>query len=708
MIDPSLLLAALLAGAEPGTRPAAPQFDTEIVPILTRAGCNAGACHGAAAGRGGFRLSLFGGDPAGDYDTIVHALEGRRVNPAKPADSLVFAKPTGQMRHGGDTVLTEDGPGAKRLLAWIAAGAPRGTPKRVTHFAVSPSKDVVEGEGAKVTLRAVARFADGPEVDVTEWTVFTPADPSAVTVDEAGTTATVRRRGQHVVIARFLDRVEPLRVTRPLGDKPADLSAEPTANLIDEEVIRTLAVLRMPVSPQADDATFLRRLRLDLTGTLPAPDEAEAFVTDRAADKREKLVDRLLRSEEYADYWTLRLSRMLRVHSLPGDKEGMRAYTKWLRTGVRDGMPLDKWARELLTATGDTHSVGAANFARLSGDARGQAELVSRAFLGARLQCANCHNHPLDRWTQDDYHGLAAVFAKLERGRVVKVAARGAVTNPRTGEPAVPRIPGTADLDKSDDPMADFADWLTRKENPHFARAQVNRLWRAMFGRGLVEPADDLRATNPATHPKLLDRLTQDFIRHGYDIRHTLKVIALSRAYGRAETSVPGNEADDRYYARAYRRALEPEVLADAIVAVTGVSQSYTGMPAGTRAITIYDPLSPAPSLDVLGRCSRAATCEETAVGGGLPAKLHMLNGDLLNAKIVDKAGRLVKRIDAGKTDSEIVSEFYRLGFGRPPTEKELANWLTRIGKAGADDRRACLEDFVWSLLNSREFTTNH
>jgi hypothetical protein len=449
-------------------------------------------------------------------------------------------------------------------------------------------------------------------------------------------------------------------------------------------------------------------VRLDLTGTLPTPDEVEAFVNDRAADRREKLVDRLLKSPEFADYWTLRFARMLNVHSLPNEKEGMRAYTDWLRAGIRDGMRLDRWARELLTATGDTHAVGPANFARMSNDARGQAELVSRAFLGARLQCANCHNHPLDRWTQDDYHGLAAVFAKLERGRVVKVGPRGAVTNLRTGEPAVPRIPGTADLDNVADPMAGFADWLTRKDNPYFARAQVNRLWRAMFGRGLVEPVDDLRATNPASHPKLLDRLAEDFVRHGHDIRHTLRLIALSRAYGRAATPVPGNEADDRFYARSYRRALEPEVLADAIVAVTGVSQSYAGHPAGTRAITIYDPLSPAPSLDVLGRCSRAATCEENSVGGGLPAKLHMLNGELLNAKIVDKDGRLAKRIAAGKTDREIVTEFYVLGFGRPPTEKELANWTVRIAKAGKDGRRECLEDFVWSLLNSREFTTNH
>jgi hypothetical protein len=701
----SLLATALLAGVPP----AAPQFDTEIIPVFTKAGCNTGACHGAAAGRGGFHLSLFGGDPAADYDAIVHALEGRRINLARPSESLILAKPTGRLKHGGRMVLDRDSPGADRLTAWITAGAPWGTPRRLSHFAVTSRPDVVDHENSEVTLRAIARFDDGPEVDVTRWAVFTSSDPAAVTIHEKETTtAVVHRRGQHDLIVRFLDRVEPLRLTLPLGDKAVDLSGEPKTNLIDEEVIYTLAELRMPVSPQADDATYLRRVRLDLTGSLPTPEEVETFLKDPSEKKREVLVDRLLRSEEFADYWTLRLARMLRIHSLPNEKEGLRAYTKWLHASLRDNLPLDQWAKALLTATGDSHVVGPANFARLAADARGQAEVVSRVFLGARMQCANCHNHPLDRWTQDDYHGLAAVFAKLDRGRVVQVGARGAVTNLRTGEPAVPRIPGTRYLEGDADPIGSFAEWVTRKENPYFAPAQVNRLWRALLGRGLVEPVDDLRATNPASHPRLLARLAEDFVRHGYDLRHTLRLIALSRTYGRSEAAVAGNEADDRYYAHAYRRPLEPEILADAIVAVTGVPDSYVGLPRGTRAITIYDPLTPAPSLDVLGRCSRAAVCEENAVGGGVPAKLHLLNGDLLNAKIVAKDGRLAQLLAAAKTDQEIITELYLRGLGRRPTEREVATWLARLAKAGRDGRRECLEDFVWGLLNSREFTTNH
>jgi hypothetical protein len=278
------------------------------------------------------------------------------------------------------------------------------------------------------------------------------------------------------------------------------------------------------------------------------------------------------------------------------------------------------------------------------------------------------------------------------------------VTNPRTGEPAVPRIPGGESLIGAD-PIADFADWLTKKNNPYFAKAQVNRLWRAMFGRGLVEPADDLRATNPATHPELFDRLAADFVHNGYDVRRTLRLIALSRAYGRSVAPVAGNEADDRYYALSYRRPLDPEVLADAIDAVTGVPQAYAGHPAGTRAITVFDPLSPAPSLDVLGRCGRAAGCDDSAVAGGLPARLHLLNGALLNAKVADRNGRLARLIADGKSNREIVAELYVRALGRPPTEKELAAWLARLDGA---DRRAPLEDFLWGLLSSREFGTNH
>jgi hypothetical protein len=487
-----------------------------------------------------------------------------------------------------------------------------------------------------------------------------------------------------------------------------DLAKEPRGNFIDDEVLKTLAVLRLPVSPAADDATFLRRARLDLTGKLPSRDEVEAFLADRSDDKRAKLVDRLLQSDAYVDAWTHRWATLLRLQPQVNEKEGALAYHGWLREQIRKGTPMDEVARTLLTAVGDSHVVGPANFARTVGDARGQAELVSQVFLGVRLQCANCHNHPLDRWTQDDYHGLAAVFARLERGREVKVLSRGAVTNPRTGEPALPRIPGVRYLDANADGRAAFSGWLTAPENPYFARAIVNRLWRTMFGRGLIEPADDLRDTNPATHPELLNRLAADFIQHGCDLRHTLRRIALSATYGRSGVTNAVNRTEDRFYSHAYRKPLEPEVLADALADVTGVSDRYGNEPEGTRAITLVDPRTPSPALDILGRCSRQAPCEGTAVGGGLPAKLHQLNGELINRKVGAPDGRLHRLIAAGKSDDEIVTDFYLRALGRPPTEAERDYWRQRLAGADKAERAERLEDVVWSLLNCSEFSTNH
>ncbi len=686
-------------------------FDTHIIPVLTKAGCNAGACHGAAAGRGGFHLSLWGSDPAADYESIVQALEGRRVNLARPETSLLLAKPTFQLDHGGEMALEPDGDGAQRLLAWIRAGAPRGPPRRLTEFAVSPSTQRCETLPSSVRLVAQARFDDGPTENVTRWTVFASSDPSAVEIDRENSVARVLRRGQHVVIARFLDRVVTLPLVAPFSDVAVNLANEPRANFIDEEILRTLELLRLPPSPPADDATFLRRARLDLSGRLPEPGEVESFLSDPAADKRAKMVDTLLASDAFADYWTLRFGRLLRLHALPNETEGVRAYANWLRSALDEGMGFDDVASALLTATGDSHEIGPANFGRMVNDAREHAELVGAAFLGVRLGCANCHNHPLDKWTQDDYHGLAAVFAKLERGRHVRLAARGGVTNLRTGEPAVPRIPGVRNLDCDGDQRAEVARWLTSSENRQFARSAVNRLWRAMFGRGLVEPPDNLADTNPPTHPVLLDRLADDFVQHGQDIRHTLRLIARSNAYARGGLVLEGNAKDDRFYSRALRRPLGPEVLADAIADVTGVPNLFEGFPSGTRAVTLVDPLVPSVALDVLGRCSRADDCgEQGSVGGRLSAQLHLLNGEFVNARLSDEHGRLRQLIGAGETDAQIVSEFYLRALCRPPTADELATWVSRLSVTSADDageRVRRLEDFVWSLLNSRSFMEN-
>jgi hypothetical protein len=699
-----LICAMFLTG--PGDRDL--NFDSQIVPILTKAGCNAGACHGAAAGRGGFNLSLLGSDPAADYDSIVHQFEGRRVNLASPAKSLLLAKPTGFLDHGGEVVFDVDSREAKRLRDWIAAGAPRGKPRELTRFEVIPNHLVTERSDNPIPLKAIASFDSGPEEDVTSDVLFTSTDKSAIEIDLTGPSVKISRSGQLIIIARYLDRVVPVEFLVPYSNSQSSTSASASQNLIDREIFGLLKTLRIPVSQPASDAAYLRRVTLDLTGRLPTYELAEAFPKDPALDKRQRLVDALLASEEFNDYWTYRLARSLRLHSLPNDKKGVEAYAAWLREQIQKRTPFSEVASSLLTATGDSHVVGPANFARMVRDPRAHAELVGQVFLGVRLGCANCHNHPLDRWTQDDFHGFAAVFAKLQRDRIVKLVPYGETTNLRTGAAAIPRIPGQQYLSGNSDHRVTIAKWLTKSDDRQFARAVVNRLWQAMMGRGLVEPIDDMRETNPATHPALLAKLAEDFAAHNYDLRHTLRLIALSEAYALSHESLPQNQADNRFYSHAYAKPMPPEVLADAIAEVLDVPNGYGNKEAGTKALTILDPLDPAPLLDILGRCNRTADCDgDEARSRGLAAELHLLNGDFINQKLTTLGSRVGRMIGKQKSSAEVVREFYLRGLSREPTPGELKNWENRLKSFDEADRQKKIEDFVWSLLCSQSFTEN-
>ena len=685
-------------------------FDTQLVAIFTRAGCNAGSCHGGAAGRGGFKLSLLGSDPGKDYRSIVREFEGRRINPVRPEESLLLAKPTGMMDHGGDLRLEPDGPGARLIEAWIRAGAPRLRLRRLEKLVVEPAELVAERLGVEVRPRATAHFDDGSRRDVTRWTVFTANDPAAVSVDAEGDRLTILRRGQHIVLARHLSEVVAVRITVPLSERPVDLSGSPRRNFIDDHILDTLRVLRIPPAPPADDPTFLRRARLRLTGTLPSSEDVRDFLASPHPDRRSRLIDRLLASPEFTDYWTFELAKLLRIRSLPGDRVVARSFHAWLRRQVAGGTPFDVFSRALITAEGDSHERGEAGFHRMTATPREQAEYVSEVFLSTRLKCANCHDHPLDHWTQDDYHGLAAVFAAIDRGRVVRFTGRGDVTHPRTGKPAVQRIPGERFLEAGDDGRKEFARWLTRPGNAYFARAIVNRLWKALMGRALVEPVDDLRSTNPATHPGLLEHLARDFVENGHDIRHTLRLIAGSAAFARGPATNGLQAGDDRFHSRALVTPMDAEVLADAIAGVTGIAEVYGEYPAGTRAITLPDPLIPSESLDVLGRCARQASCAGKILAGtGLATRLHLLNGPFINRRISSEGGRLARLIASGRSDEEIFEEFYVRALGRYPGKSERGFWREQLQAAGkGEGRRQALEDFVWSLLSCREFVSHH
>jgi hypothetical protein len=684
---------------------AAPQdpvdFDTEVLPVLAKAGCNAGACHGAAAGRGGFKLSLFGGDPAADHRAIARDLEGRRVNLAHPDRSLLLLKPTWQLDHEGGQRFEADSPQARLLTEWIAAGAPRKSTRRLVDLVVAPANPALESLPGKLSLTVTAQFDDGTSRRVEHLAIFTPADSASTQVDEEGH-VDVLRPGRYAIVVRFLTHVKAIQVTSAQPARALDLTALPRNNWIDDEINATLATLHLPPAPRANDAALLRRATLDLTGRLPSPVRVREYLADTNREKFEREVDRLLLSKEFAAYWSFKLAHWLRLENTAGgDKASRLVYFQWLQQQVAAGRPLTELAAELLTAEGDSHAMGPPNFHRAGGDARGQAEHVAETLLAVRLRCANCHNHPLDRWTQDDYHGLAAIFARLDRGQVVRLRSSGEVIHPATGEAALPRIPGERFLDRESDGRQALAEWLGGQGRPYFAKAWINRVWESLLGRGLVHPADDLRDTNPATHPELLAHLTEEFSKSGGDLRAAVRLIVMSATYQRSSASLPGSPRDDRYYSRALHRSLPREVLLDALGDATGIPfclESRSKGPSSLRAIESV----------ALG-CEPAADCgrftDSAVLLDELSAQADWLNGPLVNARLAEPGNAFTKLANSDAPVRDVVEQYYLRTLSRPPTAQEAEHWARELG--GADRAQAC-EDLAWSLLSCPEFVTNH
>ncbi len=704
-----LMVSALLVSEpESSSAPATMvDFDSQIVPLLTHAGCNAGACHGAAAGRGGFHLSLFGSDPKSDYEAIVLFAEGRRVNIFDDTKSLVIAKPLGLLDHGGGEVLEEGSASVLVLRRWLQQGAKRGSQRQLRQLRVEPAESIATTLNQPKTLRVIATFSDGEQADVTEWTVFRSDDPASVEILHGPTRAQCLRPGKHLIMARFWNRVVPVSLLLPYDanqDKPHRVS--PSASFVDVEIDSQLSKLNLSANVLADDATFLRRLRLDLTGRLPSPEELQLFLAETGAGKRAQKVDALLESEEFSSFWALRLARWFKLRGSPEEPQAARAYSDWIMRSMESRRPYNEMVRELLTSTGDSHVIGATNFTRTAGDARQHAELVSSALLGTRIQCANCHNHPFAAWTQDDYHGLAAIFARFDRTRTVSLKKQGSVTNVRTGESAVPRIPGFRNLEDAESALDTFTQWMLDKDNSHFSKAIVNRLWDAMMGRGLVSGIDDFRETNPPSHPQLLERLATDFVELGYDLRHTLRIIATSDAYARSSNHQSQKKELEQWYGASTSKSLLPEVLLDAIEDVLGSSVANHDQ-TRQRAITWLDPTHVSPDLDALGRCSRSEACQSQGQQQGLAAKLHAINGDLLNRRITDKGGRLQSYLRESMSPRQIIEDFYLRAMARHPTEEQRSTWLSELNALPREEQVRWFEDFVWALLSSQEFSTN-
>ncbi|MEZ5385469.1 MAG: DUF1549 domain-containing protein [Prosthecobacter sp.] len=672
-------------------------FGTQILPILTKSGCNAGACHGAATGQGGFSLSLLGYDAAHDHAAITRELSGRRIDLADPARSLLLRKATRTIKHKGGRRLTLDSAHYATLREWIADGAPAGVPTlAVAGLTVAPADLLLKAPGDAAQLRVSAVYSDGTRSDVTALALYDSHDDAVAEVSADGV-VTMRRRAASSVMIRFGGQVTAVRVAVPFQAEPVALDFEPV-NFIDEHIAAELRRLHLPASPLADAGTFLRRTHLDLAGRLPNEEEARAFLVE---PKREDVIQRLIGSPEFVDLWTMRLADVLLISSKKQGAEGSRVYHDWLHSQIERNTPLNNLVEELLTGRGDISRDGPANFYRLTTDPRDMGEFVSRSLLGVRLACARCHHHPFDRWSMEDYYSFAGWFAQTAfEGTRVVLKNRGEVEHPKTRKAMLPLALGAVKTEEAlpADRREALAAWTVGADNPFFARVLVNRVWKHLMGRGLVEPVDDLRASNPASIPALLDALADDFVKHDFDLRHLVRTIAVSRVYQLASISTGVNRLDEQFGSHAHVKALTGPVLVDAMSQAIGVRF----LPGELTAVQRHDPAAESYTLDVLGRCPRTDECGNPALyGGGLSQALHLLNGADINRSLRESAGRQVA-LGIGP----MIESFYLRSLSRLPTDAERAYWLDQAARA--PDPNAFAEDLLWALVNCREFAFIH
>ncbi len=696
-------------------------LERDVIPVLTRYGCNAGACHGKARGQNGFQLSLLGFDPDFDRDAMAIESSGRRIFPPDPRRSLMLMKPTGQAPHGGGKRLEPDGPEYNTILRWIESGAQRRLPESpaLTRVEVTPQERAL-GKQERQQLIVTAHYEDGSTRDVTRLAQFQSSESGIAQVDESGLITATGIVGETAVMARYMGMIDICNVAAPLpGEVPSDVYAKlPRQNFIDDFIWKKLETLHVTPSAPAPDHRFLRRAYIDIIGRVPTADEARAFLEDTASDKRAKLVDMLLERPEYAEHWANKWADLLRPNPYRVGIKTTLNYDAWIRNSFRQNKPYDQFVRELVTAQGSTFHNGAVTLFR---DRRTPDELttiVSQLFLGIRLECAKCHHHPFEVWGQDDFYSFGAYFAQLGRkGRglsppisgseeMVYHRGTGTVSHPLTGEELPPRpLFGEAPaIGEDEDPRRSLAAWMTSDENPFFPQVMVNRIWADMMGRGLVEPVDDLRATNPATNQPLLTALGEDFRKHGYDIKHVIRTIANSYAY--ALSSVPNerNLVDTRYYSRHYRQRLRAEVLLDAITAITGMPESYAAMPPGSRAKEIWTHRIDSLFLDAFGRPdpNQDPPCERTTDTTVVQA-LHLMNAESIYRKITSDNSRAAELANGPLKPEGIVQELYLLVYSRFPDDEELQVAAGFFEKDGIT-RRQATEDLLWALVNTPEF----
>jgi hypothetical protein len=695
-------------------------FRNQVESILTKSGCNSGACHGAAAGKNGFKLSLRGYDPEADYFTITRQARGRRIAPDDPARSLLLLKPTGALAHKGGVRFEVDSPDYRLMLDWLAAGTPPPTADdpRLERLEILPAGVTLKpGDAQQLLVRA--HYTDGHAADVTRWVKFSSSDESVAPVDAQGHVKVVAA-GQCVVSAWFASRIVVATISVPfLKPLPADaIATAPRRNFIDELSLAKLKRLNLPPSPRATDGQFIRRAMLDTIGVLPTADETRKFLADSAPDKRDRLIDSLLHRREFVDYWTYKWSDLLLVNSEKLPKPAMWTYSRWIRSQVEQNVPWDQLARSIVTASGSTLENGATNFFVLHQDSMELAETTSQAFLGMSINCAHCHNHPLEKWTNDQYYGMANLFSRVqvknaegEGNWTIFSTTSGELIQPRTGRPQRPcPLDGKPiAFDAPGDRREVLAQWLTAPENPYFSRAICNRVWANFFGVGLVEAVDDMRLSNPPSNEKLLAALAKFMIDKHYDVQALIRVILQSETYQRSSEALPENELDRRFYSHCFPRRLKAEVLLDAISQVTGAPTEFSGYAHGWRAEQLPDSNVESYFLKSFGRPVRLLTCEcERTSTPSMVQVLHISNGNTLNQKLAAKGNRLDQLLAAKTPPEAIIDEAYLSAYSRFPTAVEKQQLVPLIAKVPADQQRAAVEDLYWSLLSSTEFLFNH
>lgn len=686
-------------------------FERDVVPLFSKLGCNSAACHGKASGQNGFRLSVFGFDPEFDYGALVKEGRGRRIFASSPDQSLLLSKPSGLVPHGGGKRIDPNSADYRLLSEWLNQGSPLGREDvpRAVEIRVSPSERVL-GNEVQQQILATAVFSDGSTRDVTSLAAFTSNAGHVAEVDRNGLVRTGKVPGEAAITVHYMGHVAAVRLQIPRQDGPAPYPLLPVFNQLDELVWAKLKTMQIVPAELADDATFLRRVYLDAIGTLPTPAEARAFLSDGAADKRAKLIDQLLEREEYADYAALQWSNILLVNRDKLGDIGAYEFHRWLREQIARNRPYDQWVRELVMASGSSAKHPAVNFYRASKTPEEATRAVSQAFLGIRLECAQCHHHPFEKWSQDDFYGLAGFFQGIERkpGRgeeeLVSHAGYREMRIPLSNKLVAVQPPGSPlPADRlAGDPRAALAAWMTGPQNPWFSRLVANRLWKQYLGRGLVEPEDDLRSTNPATNGPLLDFLSRQVVEHRFDLRAVTQLILNSRVYQLSSATNGTNRDDDQNFSHYRVKRLPAEVLLDAVSAATESPEPYAGRPLGTRSIELWDNRLPSYFLDIFGRSERLSPC---ACGQSseptMAQALHLINAPEIERKVSDPKGRVARLVAAGRPAAELVEELCLAALGRPPTPKEqaVAEKLFQ-----AESPRDAAQDFLWALLNSYDF----